>query len=36
VKLGDKGVRAAPVAVGNTVFVTGAKGELAAYRVSGG
>ena len=36
VKLGDKGVRAAPVAVGNVVYVTGAKGELAAYRVAGG
>ena len=35
-KLGDKGVRAAPVAIGNVVYVTGAKGELAAYRVAGG
>jgi outer membrane protein assembly factor BamB len=36
VKLGGAGVRAAPVVVGNTVYVTSAKGELAAYRVAGG
>jgi len=35
-KLGGGGVRAAPVAANDVLFVTSAKGDLAAFRVSGG
>lgn len=34
-RLGDEGVRATPLVVGNTVFATSAEGRLGAWRVGG-
>lgn len=34
-RLGDKGIRAAPLVVGNTVYVSDAEGDLAAFRLGG-
>jgi outer membrane protein assembly factor BamB len=34
-KLGDKGIRAAPLVVGNTVYISDSEGDLAAYRIGG-
>ncbi len=34
-RVGDKGIRSAPLVVGNTVYVSGAEGDIAAFRVGG-